>query len=230
MWHIVLVQYQSQACISPTLHFVLYKCSVKFWQSRFNVNNLYNSLFTATVSPSSSAPPADSESISVFRLVVHLVVGMPYLLSTVLLGLICRDRKKGDLPQLGFFNFNQSNCFICNCLVINCDSKITFKISANVVTFSYTWIENILKNSIFLIVISQYVCLKLFFFLCVRHNVRKHVGMVCQHKNMFLRGWKLCGLPVTTQYSYKWFTVKLSFLCCFHTNNSFLLIEFDQIF
>ncbi|XP_036072646.1 low affinity immunoglobulin gamma Fc region receptor II-b-like isoform X2 [Oryzias melastigma] len=49
---------------------------------------------SATVSPSSSAPPADSESISVFRLVVHLVVGMPYLLSTVLLGLICRDRKK----------------------------------------------------------------------------------------------------------------------------------------
>ncbi|XP_011485497.1 Fc receptor-like protein 5 isoform X2 [Oryzias latipes] len=46
------------------------------------------------VSPSSSAPPADSESISVFTLVVHLVVGAPYLLSTILLGLIYKDRNK----------------------------------------------------------------------------------------------------------------------------------------
>ncbi|XP_054864037.1 low affinity immunoglobulin gamma Fc region receptor II-like isoform X2 [Amphiprion ocellaris] len=45
-------------------------------------------------STSSAAPPAASSSISVFRIMCHLVVGTPYLLSTILLGLIYRDRKK----------------------------------------------------------------------------------------------------------------------------------------
>ncbi|XP_044040147.1 low affinity immunoglobulin gamma Fc region receptor II-like isoform X3 [Siniperca chuatsi] len=42
--------------------------------------------------PSSSAPPASPVSVS--RLMYHLVVGTPYLLSTILLGLIYRDRAR----------------------------------------------------------------------------------------------------------------------------------------
>ncbi|XP_040887668.1 Fc receptor-like protein 5 [Toxotes jaculatrix] len=45
-------------------------------------------------SPSASAPPAASCSVSVPRLMCHLLVGVPYLLSTILLGLIYRDRKR----------------------------------------------------------------------------------------------------------------------------------------
>ncbi|KAF7642555.1 hypothetical protein LDENG_00256010 [Lucifuga dentata] len=45
--------------------------------------------------PSSSLPPAASSS-SVFRMLCHLVVGTPYLLSTVMLGLIYRDRKRAQ--------------------------------------------------------------------------------------------------------------------------------------
>ncbi|TMS02146.1 hypothetical protein E3U43_007686 [Larimichthys crocea] len=41
-----------------------------------------------------SPPSADSSSVSVIRLICHLVVGTPYLLSTILLGIICRDRKR----------------------------------------------------------------------------------------------------------------------------------------
>uniref|UniRef100_A0A8D3EFV8 Ig-like domain-containing protein n=1 Tax=Scophthalmus maximus TaxID=52904 RepID=A0A8D3EFV8_SCOMX len=36
-----------------------------------------------------------SYSVPVFRLMFHLLVGTPYLVSTILLGLIYRDRKKG---------------------------------------------------------------------------------------------------------------------------------------
>ncbi|KAE8279465.1 hypothetical protein D5F01_LYC23054 [Larimichthys crocea] len=36
----------------------------------------------------------NSSSVSVIRLICHLVVGTPYLLSTILLGIICRDRKR----------------------------------------------------------------------------------------------------------------------------------------
>ncbi|XP_029283733.1 Fc receptor-like protein 5, partial [Cottoperca gobio] len=43
---------------------------------------------------SSSAPPAASWSVSVPRLMRHLLVGAPYLLSTILLGLIYRDRAR----------------------------------------------------------------------------------------------------------------------------------------
>ncbi|KAM9717612.1 uncharacterized protein ACNS7B_021242 isoform 2-T2 [Menidia menidia] len=45
--------------------------------------------------PSSPPAPAEApESFSRLRLVCHLVVGVPYLLSTILLGLVCRDRMK----------------------------------------------------------------------------------------------------------------------------------------
>ncbi|XP_054457765.1 V-set and immunoglobulin domain-containing protein 2-like [Anoplopoma fimbria] len=44
--------------------------------------------------PSSSAPPTASCSFSVSRLMCHLLVGAPYLLSTILLGLIYRDRNR----------------------------------------------------------------------------------------------------------------------------------------
>ncbi|XP_041820763.1 Fc receptor-like protein 5 isoform X2 [Chelmon rostratus] len=43
--------------------------------------------------PSSSAPSASSSN-SDHRLMCHLVVGTPYLLSTILLGLIYKDRKR----------------------------------------------------------------------------------------------------------------------------------------
>ncbi|XP_035985524.1 Fc receptor-like protein 5 isoform X1 [Fundulus heteroclitus] len=42
----------------------------------------------------SSAPPTASVSFTASRLVCHLIVGIPYLLSTILLGLIYRDRKR----------------------------------------------------------------------------------------------------------------------------------------
>ncbi|XP_018558892.1 Fc receptor-like protein 5 isoform X1 [Lates calcarifer] len=47
----------------------------------------------ASPSPSAS-PPAASCSVSVFRLLCHVLVGTPYLVSTILLGLIYRDRKR----------------------------------------------------------------------------------------------------------------------------------------
>ncbi|XP_038588146.1 Fc receptor-like protein 5 isoform X2 [Micropterus salmoides] len=71
----------------------LYKCSI---------SGGGESLFTwlavdASLPPSSSAPMATSSSDSVFRLMCHLVVGIPYMLSTVLLGLIYRDRKRAQM-------------------------------------------------------------------------------------------------------------------------------------
>lgn len=50
---------------------------------------------TASLQPSPSAPSAASGSVSVSRLISHLMVGTPYLLSTILLGLILRDRNRG---------------------------------------------------------------------------------------------------------------------------------------
>ncbi|KAL7374703.1 hypothetical protein ABVT39_005794 [Epinephelus coioides] len=44
--------------------------------------------------PSSSAPTTGSCSVSVPRLICHLLVGTPYLVSTILLGLIYRDRNR----------------------------------------------------------------------------------------------------------------------------------------
>ncbi|XP_015259559.1 PREDICTED: high affinity immunoglobulin gamma Fc receptor I-like isoform X1 [Cyprinodon variegatus] len=43
---------------------------------------------------SSSAPPTAPISIPASRLLCHLIVGIPYLVSTILLGLIYRDRKR----------------------------------------------------------------------------------------------------------------------------------------
>ncbi|CAG5881129.1 unnamed protein product, partial [Menidia menidia] len=69
----------------------------------------------ASVFPPSSAPAEAPESFSRLRLVCHLVVGVPYLLSTILLGLVCRDRMKGAVlltiepnrPQ--FFRYESFN-------------------------------------------------------------------------------------------------------------------------
>ncbi|AWO97273.1 Hypothetical protein SMAX5B_004448 [Scophthalmus maximus] len=48
----------------------------------------------ASCPPSCSSQPGASYSVPVFRLMFHLLVGTPYLVSTILLGLIYRDRKK----------------------------------------------------------------------------------------------------------------------------------------
>nr|XP_020444502.1 Fc receptor-like protein 5 isoform X2 [Monopterus albus] len=68
----------------------LYKCSVS------GGGESVSSLLAVEAShpSSSSPPPAHSCSVSGFRLMRHLVVGTPYLLSTVLLALIYRDRKR----------------------------------------------------------------------------------------------------------------------------------------
>ncbi|KAF7647836.1 hypothetical protein LDENG_00165900 [Lucifuga dentata] len=48
-----------------------------------------------------TAPPAGQDDfLSVSRLICHLAVGVPYLLSTVMLGLIYRDRKRGESQLL----------------------------------------------------------------------------------------------------------------------------------
>ncbi|KAM7376925.1 hypothetical protein PAMA_013620 [Pampus argenteus] len=52
-----------------------------------------------SLTPSSSAPAAAWCSVS--RLVCHLLVGTPYLLSTILLGLIYRDRNRGKAAPAG---------------------------------------------------------------------------------------------------------------------------------
>uniref|UniRef100_A0A3P9MY46 Ig-like domain-containing protein n=1 Tax=Poecilia reticulata TaxID=8081 RepID=A0A3P9MY46_POERE len=49
-----------------------------------------------SLSPTSSALPTASVSFPGSRLLCHLIVGIPYLLSTILLGLIYRDRKRGN--------------------------------------------------------------------------------------------------------------------------------------
>ncbi|XP_026225365.1 Fc receptor-like protein 5 isoform X2 [Anabas testudineus] len=49
---------------------------------------------TASFATSNITSAASSCSISVFRVMCHLLVGLPYLLSTILLGLIYRDRKR----------------------------------------------------------------------------------------------------------------------------------------
>lgn len=61
---------------------------------------MHKSLFilTGSLPPSSSAPSASSSN-SDHRLMCHLVVGTPYLLSTILLGLIYKDRKRGRNNQ-----------------------------------------------------------------------------------------------------------------------------------
>ncbi|XP_070785868.1 Fc receptor-like protein 5 [Enoplosus armatus] len=65
----------------------LYKCSIPG-----GGESVGSWLAVEAALPSSSSPPAASVSLS--RLMCHLVVGTPYLLSTILLGLIYRDRKR----------------------------------------------------------------------------------------------------------------------------------------
>ncbi|KAM6894157.1 uncharacterized protein PEZ65_021833 [Lycodopsis pacificus] len=68
----------------------LYVCSIPgFGKSLGSWVNVEGSL-----APSSSTPPAASRSVSVTRLMVHVLVGTPYLLSTILLALIYRDRSR----------------------------------------------------------------------------------------------------------------------------------------
>nr|XP_019968659.1 PREDICTED: low affinity immunoglobulin gamma Fc region receptor II-b-like isoform X2 [Paralichthys olivaceus] len=68
----------------------LYKCS-----SSGGEESLSSWLTVHASCPSSSScPPAALNPSSVFRLMFHLLVGTPYLLSTILLGLIYRDRKR----------------------------------------------------------------------------------------------------------------------------------------
>ncbi|XP_069561871.1 Fc receptor-like protein 5 isoform X4 [Brachyistius frenatus] len=69
----------------------LYKCSISGGEES---SGSWLVVVQASPAPTSSAPPAASCSFSVIRLVCHLVAGTPYLLSTILLGLIYRDRKR----------------------------------------------------------------------------------------------------------------------------------------
>ncbi|XP_047454052.1 low affinity immunoglobulin gamma Fc region receptor II-like isoform X2 [Mugil cephalus] len=68
----------------------LYKCSISGGEES------QGSWLAVEASPLSTtlSPPTASSSLSVFRLTCHLVVGVPYLLSTILLGLIYRDRNR----------------------------------------------------------------------------------------------------------------------------------------
>ncbi|XP_018558906.1 low affinity immunoglobulin gamma Fc region receptor II isoform X3 [Lates calcarifer] len=67
----------------------LYKCNIS------GGGESAASWLAVEASPSPSAsPPAASCSVSVFRLLCHVLVGTPYLVSTILLGLIYRDRKR----------------------------------------------------------------------------------------------------------------------------------------
>ncbi|XP_039996787.1 Fc receptor-like protein 5 isoform X2 [Xiphias gladius] len=68
----------------------LYKCSI----SGGRESTASWLAVDASLPPSTSAPPAASCSVSAIRLTCHLLVGTPYLLSTVLLGLIYRDRMR----------------------------------------------------------------------------------------------------------------------------------------
>ncbi|XP_035463796.2 high affinity immunoglobulin gamma Fc receptor IB isoform X2 [Scophthalmus maximus] len=92
-----------------TLHSVsksdegLYKCgisggeeSIASWLAVGGEYNVWKSCFSdkASCPPSCSSQPGASYSVPVFRLMFHLLVGTPYLVSTILLGLIYRDRKK----------------------------------------------------------------------------------------------------------------------------------------
>ncbi|XP_035005612.1 low affinity immunoglobulin gamma Fc region receptor II-b isoform X2 [Hippoglossus stenolepis] len=68
----------------------LYKCSIS------GGDESLSSWVTvhASCPPSSSCPPAAVNPPSAFRLMFHLLVGTPYLLATILLAIIHRDRKR----------------------------------------------------------------------------------------------------------------------------------------
>lgn len=65
------------------------------WTPAFEFKKKVFFLSTASLSPTSSALPTASVSFPGSRLLCHLIVGIPYLVSTILLGLIYRDRRRG---------------------------------------------------------------------------------------------------------------------------------------
>ncbi|XP_053199700.1 cell adhesion molecule 3-like isoform X2 [Scomber japonicus] len=69
----------------------LYKCSIAPGEETIG------SWVAVEASPPSPSPAPASCSVSVSRVMCHLVVGIPYLLSTILLGLIFRDRNRAHL-------------------------------------------------------------------------------------------------------------------------------------
>ncbi|XP_043954816.1 Fc receptor-like protein 5 [Gambusia affinis] len=78
----------------------LYTCSAAglgesegSWLTVFSDGNNQHVQLTS-LSPTSSALPTASVSFPGSRLLCHLIVGIPYLVSTVLLGLIYRDRRR----------------------------------------------------------------------------------------------------------------------------------------
>ncbi|XP_062301108.1 low affinity immunoglobulin gamma Fc region receptor II-like isoform X2 [Scomber scombrus] len=68
----------------------LYKCSIAPGEETIS------SWVAVEASPPSPSSAPASCSVSVSRLMLHLAVGMPYLLSTILLGLIFRDRNRAQ--------------------------------------------------------------------------------------------------------------------------------------
>ncbi|XP_071401729.1 Fc receptor-like protein 1 isoform X2 [Centroberyx affinis] len=68
-----------------------YKCSIS------GVGESPESWLAVRASPPAAPPPAALLSVS--RLMCHVVVGTPYLLSTILLGLIFRDRRRATQPD-----------------------------------------------------------------------------------------------------------------------------------
>ncbi|XP_078147714.1 Fc receptor-like protein 5 isoform X1 [Centroberyx gerrardi] len=74
-----------------------YKCSIS------GVGESPESWLAVRAASLSSAPPPAAPPpaalLSVSRLMCHLVVGTPYLLSTIVLGLIYRDRKRATQPD-----------------------------------------------------------------------------------------------------------------------------------
>ncbi|XP_054876137.1 Fc receptor-like protein 5 [Poeciliopsis prolifica] len=78
----------------------LYTCSAaglgeseSSWLTVFSDQNNQDIQLTS-LSPASSALPTAPVSFPGSRLLCHLIVGIPYLLSTILLGLIYRDRRR----------------------------------------------------------------------------------------------------------------------------------------
>ncbi|XP_072232074.1 low affinity immunoglobulin gamma Fc region receptor II-a-like isoform X2 [Leuresthes tenuis] len=84
---------------STTIHDIsrseqgFYKCSV------FGFGDSPESWLTVKAPPAGHDPPATGQPIS--TLVRHLIVGAPYFLSTILLGLIYKDRKKKEKGDSG---------------------------------------------------------------------------------------------------------------------------------
>ncbi|XP_042071383.1 Fc receptor-like protein 5 isoform X2 [Haplochromis burtoni] len=74
----------------------LYKCSISGGEESLGSWLAVDASSQEFPSSTSAAEPAAPCSFSVLRLVFHLLVGTPYLVSTVLLGLIYRDRRRAQ--------------------------------------------------------------------------------------------------------------------------------------